>query len=79
MTGNNTAGVITLGGGSPTACTLVYATSTPYVNPPYQNPPIVVANSNGAGYVEITADNTTSTTFTLSTTETKIYYYAFGY
>lgn len=61
IVGNDTAGLITAGGGTETACTITFTT-------PWINAPICVANDNGA--VLALEPKTTTTTLTLTAAST---------
>ena len=72
VVGTDLAGIITTGTGSPTACTLTFAS-------PYQtNAPVCVCSPNAGVSCGVTSASTTAVTFTLSVTETGINYICFG-
>jgi hypothetical protein len=75
VVGNDTAGIITTGSGSPSACTLVYSQAWDHA------PVCTLADSLTSITPDISADNTTSTVFSFSgaLNSGKIYYHCLGY
>ena len=74
--GTDMAGIITMGTGGTTACTITYASQ--WVNPPVST---VTIASTSAAYAYITANTSSTTTFTLSGTMqggTQLHYHFFG-
>jgi hypothetical protein len=73
-TSTDTDGVITLGGGSPTACTLNFAAAHTNAAGTSEIPVCVANAGSGAGVASVTAISPTAVTFTLSATTTTLYY-----
>lgn len=71
VVGTDMAGTITLGTGSPTACTLNFSA-------PYANTPVCLCGVNGVTSCNPTTSSSTSIIFTLGVTETTINYICIG-
>ena len=71
VVGTDMAGIITTGGGSPTACTLNFVT-------PYANTPVCVCSPNAGVSCGVSSSSASSVTFALSVTETNINFICIG-